>query len=104
MGKALEDQWRMPDCETLSFEGRLGLLVDRELTERDNRRLQTRLRHAKLHQSAVLEDVDYRHPRGLEKPLLSQLATCQWIAHHHTLLITGPTGVGKPSPSNYPSK
>jgi DNA replication protein DnaC len=95
MGKALEDQWRMPDCETLSFEERLGLLVDRELTERDNRRLQARLRLAKLHQSAVLEDVDYRYPRGLDKPLLSRLATCQWIADHPNLLLTGPTGVGK---------
>jgi DNA replication protein DnaC len=95
MGKALEDQWRMPDCEALSFEERLGLLVDRELTARDNRRLQARLRHAKLHQAAVLEDVDYRQPRGLDKPLLSRLATCQWIADHHNLLLTGPTGVGK---------
>jgi len=95
MGKALEDQWHLPDCEVLSFAERLGLLVDRELTARDNRRLQARLRQAKLHQAAVIEDVDYRHPRGLDRALLSQLATCQWIATHHNLLLTGPTGVGK---------
>jgi transposase/DNA replication protein DnaC len=95
MGKALEDQGRLPDCAALSFEERLGLLVDRELTERENRRLQARLRQAKLHQSAVLEDVDSRYPRGLEKPVLSQLATCPWIVNHHNRLITGPTGVGK---------
>jgi DNA replication protein DnaC len=95
MGKALQDQWRRPDGEGLSCEDRLGLLVDRELTERDNRRLQARLRQAKLHQSAVIEDIDYRHPRGLDKTLLGQLATCQWIANHHNLLLTGPTGVGK---------
>ena len=55
MCKALEDQLQMPDHETLSFDERFGLLVDRELTERDNRRLQTRLRTAKLRQPASLD-------------------------------------------------
>ncbi len=95
MGKAFEDQLRMPDHETLSFEERLGLLVDRELTQRDNRRLQTRLRNAKLRQAATIEDLDYRYPRGLDKALLSRLSTCQWIAEHHNVLLTGSTGVGK---------
>src|SRR5262245_52238630 len=94
-GKALADQWRLPDCAALSVEERVGLLVDRELTDRHNRRLPARLRHAPPHQSAVIEEVDYRHPRGLAKALLSQLVTCQWIATHHPLLLTGPTGVGK---------
>jgi DNA replication protein DnaC len=95
MGKALEEQRLMPECETLSFEERLGLLVDRELTEREGRRLQTRLRKAKLRQQAAFEDIDYRYPRGLDKALMSSLATCQWIKEHHNLLITGPTGTGK---------
>jgi DNA replication protein DnaC len=79
----------------LSFEERLGLLVDREMTEREDRRLQTRLRQAKLKHSACLEDIDYRHPRGLDKASITQLATCQWIREHLNCLITGPTGVGK---------
>ena len=56
--KALEDQLQMPEHETLSFDERFGLLVDRELTERDNRRLKTRLRTAKLRQPATVEDID----------------------------------------------
>ena len=89
---------------TLSFEERLGLLVDRELLDRENRRLQSRLRQAKLRQTATLEDLDYRAPRGVDKTLLTTLATTQWVQEHHNVLITGATGVGKPSPSNYPSK
>lgn len=95
MCKAWEDQAQLPDCDSLSFEERLGLLVDRELTERDNRRLRTRLRTAKLRQPATVEDIDYRHPRGLDKTLMTRLITCQWIADHATVLVTGPTGVGK---------
>lgn len=95
MVKALEEQLHLPDRETLSFEERLGLLVDRELTERENRRLQTRLRNAKLRQHAALEDLDCRPGRGLDKALLASLVSCQWIAEHANLLLTGATGTGK---------
>ncbi|GAF97106.1 unnamed protein product, partial [marine sediment metagenome] len=95
MLKALEDQSRSPEIDTLTFDERLGLLVDREVTERDNRRLKTRMRKAKLRQDAAIEDIDYRHPRGLDKSLMLNLASCQWIRDHRSLLITGPTGAGK---------
>ena len=95
MVKSLEEQIQMPDIEQLSFEERLGLLVDREMTERENRRLTLRLRKAKLRENACIEDVDFRHPRGLDKAMFMQLATCQWIEAHHNVLIVGPTGVGK---------
>jgi DNA replication protein DnaC len=95
MLQALSEQMQMPDIGDLSFEERLGLLVDREMTERGNRRLTTRLRKAKLRLSAEFEDIDYRHPRGLDKSLMMRLATCQWITDRHNVLITGPTGVGK---------
>ena len=95
MYHALCEQMALPESAALSFEERLGLLVDREVTERSTRRLTTRLRQAKLRQNACLEDVDYRPPRGLDKALLTRLATCQWVREHRNLLITGPTGVGK---------
>lgn len=95
MHKALQEQLALPDIDHLSFEERLGLLADRELTERENRRLQTRLRQAKLKQSACLEDLDTRTPRGLDKALITQLATGQWLRDGLNLLILGPTGVGK---------
>jgi len=87
----------MPDLGALTFEERLGLLVDREMTERQNRKLRTSLKKAKLRLLASLEDLDYRTPRGLDKSLMLQLSSCQWIADHHHVLITGPTGVGKAS-------
>ncbi len=95
MLKALQEQMEMPDCADLSFEERLGLLVDRELTERENRRLATRLKKAKFRQAASVEDIDYRHPRGLDKAVMLALSSCRWIAEHHNCLITGPTGAGK---------
>ena len=64
MHRALQEQMAMPDIDELAFEERLGLLVDREITERENRRLKTRLSKAKLRQNASLEDIDYRAPRS----------------------------------------
>ncbi len=95
MAKALTEQMALPDIDDISFEERLGLLVDREVTERENRRLQTRLRQAKLKQNACIEDIDWKQSRGLDKSLILDLAQCQWIKKHLNLLITGPTGVGK---------
>lgn len=95
MRKALEEQLNLPDCQSLSFEERLALLVDREMAERHNRRLALRLAKARLRQQAALEDLDFRHPRGLDKSWVLSLADCQWIAHHDNCLITGPTGAGK---------
>jgi len=92
---ALEEQMKMPDIEKLSFEERFGLLVDREMIDRLNRRLKTRLSKAKLRQSACLEDIDFRHPRGLDKSIIIQLASGQWIKEANNVLIIGPTGVGK---------
>ena len=76
MVAALIDQMALPDSEELAFEERLGLLVDREITERDNRRLTSRLRRARLRHNAALEDIDYHSPRGLDKGLIQSLAAC----------------------------
>jgi DNA replication protein DnaC len=95
MAKALQEQAEMPQCDALSFEDRFALLVDREATERENSRLQGRLKMAKLRLTATIEDIDYRHPRGLDKALVLSLASCQWIRAHHNCIVIGPTGVGK---------
>ena len=89
------EQQDMTDIERLSFDERLGLLLDREGTFRAERRLKYRLGNARLRHSAVIEDLDYRHPRGLDKALMNRLITGQWIKKRLNLLITGPTGVGK---------
>ena len=92
---ALEEQQRQPDSTQLTFEDRLAMLVDREVLERDNKRLKTRLRFAGLRQMASPEDVDYRAHRGLDRGLFQRLAQGEWIERQQNLLITGPTGVGK---------
>lgn len=79
----------------LSFEERLGLLVDREAEVRDSRRLAQRLKAARLRQAATVEDLDFRTPRGLDKGLLLSLAQAGWVSAHHNVLLTGPTGAGK---------
>lgn len=95
MAAALADQSATPDIHELSFEERLGLLVDREMTERENRRMTSRLRRARLRHTAILEDLDYQNSRGLDKGLIQSLSACQWVKEHLNVLITGPTGVGK---------
>jgi len=95
MAKALEEQRQQPDIAALGFEERLALLIDRESTERENKRLVARLRFAALRQEAVVEDVDLRAPRSLDKALFHKLAAGDWIDRKQNLLIIGPTGVGK---------
>jgi DNA replication protein DnaC len=95
MHRALSEQMQINDLAPMSFEERLGLLVDREATERADRRLQYRLRKARLKQHACVEDIDYRHRRGLDKRLMQQLVTGEYLDRQLNLLITGPAGVGK---------
>lgn len=95
MAAALEEQMKMNGLEDMGFEDRLGLLLDHEQAVRETRRLKTRLRKAKLRQNGSVEDIDFRHPRGLDKSLVLRLSDCQWIKDHNNLIITGPTGVGK---------
>ena len=95
MAAALQEQSTQLDIDRLCFDERLGLLVDREASERDSRRLKLRLSQARLRQSACIEDIDYRTPRGLDRSLMATLATGQWLRQHLNILITGKTGVGK---------
>ncbi|MEW6448993.1 MAG: IS21-like element helper ATPase IstB [Bacillota bacterium] len=95
MARALQEQLAQPDIISIPFEERLGMLVDREVDYRENKRLARLLKEAKLKQQACVEDVDFRHPRGLDRAVFFSLADCRWIREHHNLIITGPTGVGK---------
>jgi DNA replication protein DnaC len=95
MADAFIELQNTPEAADLSREDWLGLLADREATSRDNKRLARRLRDAKLRQAAVVEDTDFRTPRGLDRALFLKLAGCGWIREHAHVVIGGPTGVGK---------
>jgi DNA replication protein DnaC len=95
MAKAFLEQMENFTLNEFPFEDRLGLLIDIEMTARDNQRLQQRLSKAKLKHQACVEDIDYATPRGLDKSLLLMLTQCQWIKARQNILIVGPTGTGK---------
>lgn len=94
MADAFEQQLTQSLAD-LSFEERLGLLVDMEMTYRDNKRLARLLTQAHLKQQACLEDIDWAASRGLDKSQIVNLANCDWIRAHHNLCLVGPTGSGK---------
>jgi DNA replication protein DnaC len=95
MAAALEEQAGMPQTHDLSFEDRLALLLEREVSCRGDRRLTRLLQLAKLRLSACIEDIDFRKPRGLDKALVLRLASCTWIGNSEAVLISGATGTGK---------
>ena len=95
MAKAFNDQRRLPDVASLPFEDRLAIMIDREVVERQNKSLATRLKFAGLRHAAVTEDIDLTTPRGLDRTLVTSLVAGDWIERKLNLLIIGPTGVGK---------
>ncbi len=95
MARALASQAQIPDIGQWSFEERLGLLVDSEAADRESRQNAARLKRAKLKQAATPEDVDYRHPRQLDRALFARLMTGRWVSEHQNVLLCGPTGIGK---------
>ncbi len=95
MADAYAEQNANSEAEALSFDERLGLLVDRERSDRESRKLSNRLRRARLRQQACLEDIDYSAARGLDKTVIRALARCHYVEHHENVLIVGATGTGK---------
>lgn len=94
--KAWEEQQQQPDVQTLSFDERLGLLVEAEWLSRENSRIARNLREAKLRISqAALEDIDFAAKREIDKPLVRKLADCRWVQERQNIIITGMTGTGK---------
>lgn len=95
MAKAYREQLEQPSKQQLSFDDRLGLMVDHELNDRENRKLQRLLKQAKLRYAAHLEDVDLHSSRGLDAQVIAGLTNCDWISRQQNLLLTGATGTGK---------
>jgi DNA replication protein DnaC len=95
MARGFTERLSNPQHAELSHAEFVGLLAQDEKTYRENQRLKRLLRNAKLRQQAAMEDLDYRHPRGLNRQVMLELATTQWVSNHRSVLLSGPTGVGK---------
>lgn len=95
MARSFGDKIAHPSSADLSHQEFFGLIVQDEKTYRDNLRLKRLLLNAKLPQPACLEDIDYKHPRGLNKQTILELSSTDWFTRHHSVLLTGPTGVAK---------
>ena len=95
LADAFRAQLETTEASQLSFEERFGLLVDQQWLWKENRALQRRLRGAHLKERGVIEDVDYQHPRGLDRKLVRTLASSDWVHQHQSILLLGPTGIGK---------
>lgn len=95
MAEAFKEQMNSPEFSELAFAERFGLLVDRQWTCKEDRRMKRLLKNARLKINACVEDIDYRSPRGLDRSVMMSLICCDWIRKHHNVIITGATGVGK---------
>jgi DNA replication protein DnaC len=96
MAKAFEEQLEQPAMKSLAFEERFGMVVDRELNHRDNKRVARLKRYAKFKFStAYVEDIDYHAGRSLDQPQIASLISCDWIRHAQNVILIGLTGVGK---------
>jgi DNA replication protein DnaC len=95
MLKGFEEQIQNPALYDFSFEERLGSLIEQEDLDRENRRLQNRLKQAKLKTGTILENIDFKTERNLDKKQILSLGNCSWILRKRNLIITGPTGIGK---------
>lgn len=95
MVASFDTQLSSNEYHELSFEERVGIMVDAEWTDRERRKLSRRLKVAKLRYPASLENVNFQAPRGLNRQQILTLGSGRWIAEQHNLLITGPTGIGK---------
>src|SRR5436190_6899702 len=95
MARALEELAHTRERDALTFDDQLAVLIEREAADRANLALTHRLRRAHLRQNACLENLDLRTPRGLDRALVRDLASCRWVSEHRPILVVGPTGVGK---------
>jgi DNA replication protein DnaC len=102
MADAFREQLETIHSSSLSFEERFAMLVDQQWVWKENRALARRLRAARLKEKGVIEDIDYQHPRGLDRKLIRTLASSEWVRQQQHILLLGPTGIGKTRPTHYP--
>jgi len=95
LADSLKEQLQQPDINELAFEERFSLMVDRQWTWKEDRRMKRLLQNAELKINACIEDIDYKTPRGLSKSVILSLSNCDWIRSTQNIILTGPTGVGK---------
>lgn len=95
MADCYEEHRQQPQIADISFDERLGMLVDRQWRWREERAMTTRLRNAKFKLQACIEDLDYRASRGLKRGQINQLSSSEWVQFHQNVIITGETGTGK---------
>ena len=95
MSRGYQEQMERADYQALAFDDRLGLLVDEEMNDREQRRLNRYLKSARLRDQACIEDVDFHAPRGLNRALIMELAEARWVAAHQSVIVIGATGLGK---------
>jgi DNA replication protein DnaC len=95
MVRAYEEQRGLPEMAGVTFDERLGLLVDREEIERENSKYRSRLKRARLREEACIEDLDFNPARGLDKKQVLTFRSSEWIKRSQNILVTGPTGSGK---------
>lgn len=95
MAEGLKEQMNQQNIAELSFEERFALLVDRQWTYKEDRKMRRLLQNARLKISACIEDIDFKTPRGLDRSVILRLADCDWIKNGQNVIITGPTGGGK---------
>ena len=95
MARAFEEQLANPDLASLSFEERFGMLVEAQWLWRENKAIKSRLSRAALKVPGSMEDINYRHPRQLDRSTMRSLASCDWVRQHHNITISGASGLGK---------
>lgn len=95
MAEALADQLNQPSLDQLSFVERFGLIVDRQWTWQENKRMERYLKNAHMKLNACVEDIDYKTPRGIDQSVMMHLISCDWVRRRRNIIITGPTGSGK---------
>ena len=96
MAQALDQQWAQPQSyDDMCFEERMGFLVDQEVTSRSDKRLQRLIKTARFKELAMINAINYSHPRGLQKAQMAALSSCEWINKKRNIVISGPTGCGK---------